>query len=79
MKENVHISSDYAGLNTEKYSFYFGYEEVDDNDEWCFVASNQKTGDTIVKWSCSEIDAGGDYPEVALLKGIGRFITTFEL
>lgn len=35
---DVHIADDYAILDGADYDFYFGWEETDDNDEWCFVA-----------------------------------------
>jgi hypothetical protein len=39
MKREVYYSDDYAVLNADSFSFYYGYEvtnQVDDKEEWCF-------------------------------------------
>ena len=39
MQVEYYYSDDYAGMNSGKYKFYFGYESVDENDEWCFTVN----------------------------------------
>lgn len=39
MPINVYNASDYAGLRCNGFSAYYGYEEKDENEEWCFVAT----------------------------------------
>lgn len=38
MKPKISIASDYAVFTSKNLSAYYGYEETDKNDEWCFVA-----------------------------------------
>jgi hypothetical protein len=71
---SVHTASDYAGLGTKNFDFYYGYEVEDEDGNWCFTASEQENGREIVRWSSIELGVEGEYPEVALLYGIGRFI-----
>ena len=33
----VYEASDYAGMETGNIRFYYGYERVDDDDDWCFA------------------------------------------
>ena len=73
-KTSVFSASDYAGLGTEKYAFYYGYEETDEEDNWCFTTSEQESGKEIVRYSSVELGVVGEYPEIALLHGIGKFI-----
>lgn len=69
---DVSIASDYAVLGIvvgeDSYSFYYGYEAVDANDNWCFrVTKNGKTVETISGFK-------KDLPiEENLLIGIGLF------
>ena len=37
-KPDVYRASDYAGVSTKDFTAYYGYEEIDENEEWCFVA-----------------------------------------
>lgn len=77
MKDNnikVYSSSDYAGLETQNYSFYYGYEVEDEDGNWCFTASEQENGNEIIRYSSLELEADDEYPELGLLKGIGKFI-----
>lgn len=34
----ITITGDYAALESENLDVYYGWEEVDENEEWCFVA-----------------------------------------
>ena len=38
-KPEYYRASDYAGISSKYFSAYYGYEQTDENDEWCFVAS----------------------------------------
>lgn len=86
-KLNIYSSDDYAGLVTEHYSFYFGYEETacpkhknkDCEDlydcelrEWCFVAN--VGGKEVMRIRASEL--WFEYKDVLeyLLLGIGKFL-----
>ena len=40
-KVYAYQSSDYAGIDFEGGSFYYGYEQTDDEDNWCFVANTE--------------------------------------
>jgi hypothetical protein len=35
---NFYIAGDYAGIESNGVSLYYGYEVTDENNEWCFVA-----------------------------------------
>lgn len=74
MKIQATNSSDYASLDNSKYSFYYGYEELDENDNWCFTCRVQNTSELLIRYSSKELNCEGDYPEIALLKGVGKFI-----
>ena len=50
MMKEIYFSSDYAGMQTEKWKFYYGYEIEDGNEEWCFKATTNGT-DTIIPYS----------------------------
>lgn len=73
MIPKVHTSSDYAGLETENFSFYYGYEIQDVEENWCFAASD-KDGNELIRYSSKELNCTSDYPEIGLLKGIGMFL-----
>lgn len=86
-KINIYCSSDYAGMVSGEYSFYYGYEETycpkhKDKDcgdlydcelqEWCFTAS---IGDKeVLRVPSSEL--WFEYKDVSeyLLLGIGKFL-----
>lgn len=53
MQVEQYYSDDYAGLISGKYSFYYGYEEVDDNDEWLFTV--KENNNVIYQLSTTEI------------------------
>ena len=38
MQVEIYSSDDYAGMVSGKLSFYYGYEEADEDDDWCFLA-----------------------------------------
>lgn len=84
---NVYFSDDYAGMVTELFAFYFGYEvtlcpvhgkdsqcECDERD-WCFMAS--VNGTEVARFTRAELDAYVQRysdPPVYLLAGIGRYL-----
>ena len=37
----ISISDDYASIETNGISFYYGYEVTDENGEWCFQAKTK--------------------------------------
>ena len=37
----IGISDDYASIETNGISFYYGYEVTDENGEWCFQAKTK--------------------------------------
>lgn len=71
---SVYTASDYAALDTENFAFYYGYEVEDEKGNWCFIAYEQSNGKEIVRYNSEELGVIGEYPEVALLKGVGKFI-----
>jgi len=73
MIPTAHTADDYAGLETENFSFYFGYEIQDEEENWCFTASD-KNGKELFRASSKELNCVGDYPEIGLLKGVGVFL-----
>lgn len=77
MKPEIYSASDYAGLSTKNVQFYYGYEVVDENDEWCFTA---KLGDTDIKIPFSKLKADDQFDCVGcLLTGIGWVLTKYKL
>ncbi len=75
-KIDVYASADYAGLETNDYKFYFGYEHEEDG-EWCFTAKSTKfTGVFVLKQSeLKGVSTNADMYEY-LLAGIGMFINS---
>lgn len=70
MKIDIYEASDYAGMKTPEYDFYYGYEvtscakhqsqeDCEDADcsdsEWCFTATEKETGN-VFKISQSNIE-----------------------
>jgi hypothetical protein len=94
MKINAYRASDYAGLVTPEYSFYFGYEETAcpvkshrkncedygcEKREWCFTAD--KNGKEVMRLRKSELfpnDEGSDM-YFYLVMGIGHFLKSLEV
>jgi hypothetical protein len=70
-KVYTYINSDYAGVDWEGGSFYYGYEHTDEWGNWCFLA-NTKDGEFLV----SSKDMHPDQFDVteSLLAGIGLFM-----
>lgn len=72
MAPHVYFASDYAGMKAGDFSFYFGYEELV-NDEWAFVAKH--TGIEVMRVPQSKL--GKVFPcepHEYLLCGIAMFI-----
>lgn len=73
MSKSIYLASDYAGLITKKWDFYYGYEETQD-DEWCFVAWD-KDNKEIARYKASEFaERDGESPEIFLLEGLAKFL-----
>jgi hypothetical protein len=67
---NRYSSSDYAGLSGGGFSFYYGYEELKD-DDWAFVM--RKGDKELVRFSATELGLrNGDDPTIGLLAGIEK-------
>lgn len=60
--DNIYESSDYAGCSIGKFSFYYGYEEVDKDDNWCFVAKVDGTEE--FRMSSEELQSRMPEPEI---------------
>lgn len=74
---DVYSASDYAGISTENFSAYYGYEEVGENDEWCFIAT---IGDTKIKIPFSKLKAKDKFECTdCLLMGIAWILTKYKL
>ena len=71
-KPDLRISDDYATLSFKGGSFYYGYEPVNENDEWCFEATyNYKT----TRISFSELACEDMFNVVdCFMIGIGRVL-----
>lgn len=77
MKPDFYSSGDYAGLTTKNFQAYYGYEEVDENGEWCFTA---KFGDENIKVPFSKLKADDQFNCVeCLLIGIGWVLTKHKI
>ncbi len=75
MQVEQYFSDDYAGLESGRYSFYYGYE-VTDGDEWCFIVKEK--GNVVFKQTTSQINKSVnsdlDRPNDYLLAGIGIWL-----
>lgn len=72
MKRDIYFSSDYAGMQTNKWHFYYGYEIEDENEEWCFKAT---TSGKDVILPCSKLGTKDMFDVVEnLLAGIAYII-----
>jgi hypothetical protein len=74
-----YIASDYAGIKTSTIDFYYGYEVVNDKDEWCFqVKRNNMVYCTIPLSKLEGIRDDQDCGE-CLLSGIMQLIQDGKL
>lgn len=78
---DIGISDDYAVLETDEYTFYYGYEHVNDDDEWMFVVrANDIDGNNLLfSRSQSQIEELTDRlysTSEYLLIGIALFLET---
>ena len=86
----VYRSSDYAGLTTAKYYFYYGYEHtmcpVHGNDsscrcdegEWAFVVSTVEGDVELLRIPRSKLTLDVDGILAKLLCGVGQFLNQME-
>lgn len=70
-KVYTYFSSDYAGIDFEGGSFYYGYEHTDENDAWCFLA-NTSMGE--LKVSSLELHTDQFDVTASLMAGVGHFM-----
>ncbi len=81
MKPNIYSSGDYAGLETGRLKFYYGYEQtIADMDspnaeEWCFVV--WKDGKEKMRIPTTQLDDLGNMgsPKDYLLAGIALYLS----
>ena len=77
MKPKISIASDYASFSSNNLMAYYGYEETDKNDEWCFVA--ELNGETIkIPSSKLKLENGFNVTE-GLLMGLALITTKYKL
>jgi len=75
----ISISDDYASVDVNGISFYYGYEETNENGEWCFTIRNnvikkaENIDDLIIKIPASNLEHTRTCEE-ALLCGIEKAI-----
>lgn len=75
----VFSSDDYAFLNADRFTFYYGYEEMDvETEEWCFTVSKDKK--EILRLKQSEIEKNSNLSNFSdvkdyLLIGIGLYLS----
>ncbi len=75
----ISISDDYASIDVNGISFYYGYEETNENGEWCFTIRNNAIKQTenidnlIIKIPASNLEHTRTCEE-ALLCGIEKSI-----
>lgn len=73
----TYSASDYAGLETKNFKAYYGYEEVDENEEWCFVARFEGK---VIKISNSTLPVKDKFDcNECLLVGIGMILSEYKL
>lgn len=79
MNIEIYHSSDFAGLKTADFSFYYGYEETDPiTEEWLFEFKKNKT--KIYSLTSSDIEnqclkKSLNTPKDYLLAGIGIWLS----
>lgn len=78
MQVEQYYSDDYAGLESGKYQFYYGYEIEDkETEEWCFQV--KENGEEIYRIISSDIEKILDsrqltMPQDYLVAGIGLWL-----
>lgn len=79
---STYSAGDYAGLKTDQFNFYYGYEfgfmeygRNDEDERWGFIGKSPK-GELKIEWSK---DFSRDKFEATdnLLIGIAKFLETF--
>lgn len=70
------INDDYTALDVKidgkrALEFYFGYE-VEEDDEWCFTAS--ENGKEVMRIKASELSSNNEEIVRYLLIGIGKYL-----
>ena len=78
MQLSYGYSDDYAILESGKYTFYYGYEETDENENWLFII--RQNGNVIFQKTSKEIENSLNdnyqlhYPVDYLNVGIGLWL-----
>lgn len=73
-------SSDYAGMVSKNISFYYGYEEIDADENWLFYAEIDK--EKLVSWTAKEIGVANSdkwSPQLVLVAGIAKFFDIWSV
>lgn len=73
---SAYSASDYTGMTGGDWSFYYGYEVQDDNEEWCFTAKNAARG-MFISHSASELTSNKNQHckcQEMLLLGIAKML-----
>lgn len=72
-KIEIYQASDYCGMRNGRTEFYYGYEDVDDNEEWCFTA--KEDGVEVMRLPQSKLWYIPDADIMwYLLSGIGQYL-----
>ena len=72
------IASDYAGVRGGNVDLYYGYEQTDENGEWCFVATEDGVEQMRIPQSKLGIKDSFN-PASNLMAGIAIFVSRRSL
>lgn len=70
---SAYIGRDYAGVITEDFVFYYGYEVQDENKKWCFKVAAKSGAAITIPFQDLAAENMFDCP-LCLLAGIGFLI-----
>lgn len=74
---NISVAGDYAVLESKNFKAYYGYERIDESEDWCFVAEfNGKE----IKIPSSRLGVQNKFDVTeCLLKGIAWIMTKYSI
>jgi hypothetical protein len=76
-RPSISIASDYATLHAKNADFYYGYEEEDEEGNWCFVATFD---DNKIVIPSTKLGVRDDTDTAkCLLAGIGWILAKYRL
>ena len=75
---DAYTSDDYCGLRTKNLTFYYGYEVVDENEEWCFEARDDRKSPLLTIPTSKLSPKQGEEPYYYLLMGIGQYFNNLS-